>query len=149
MQSESVQCPRCGERHSVPLELAPGKMLRVRCPGCAHRFVLRRSATPPPAAAAEAAKVDEGPRDAVADEERFRRRRARRLARALVHGILSGRRERRDRALAEGKLLLEFGDEIRTAWQSYQAKAGRDLARRTSYFQEALNEILADGQKLF
>ena len=149
MPSSSLECPRCGKRYPLPAQLAPGKPLRLRCPACGQRFqATLSSALPegqpesrPPTASPVAAPSPE--------DEKQRLRRARRLARALVQEMLSGQRERRDRALAEGRLLVEFGQEIRHAWQLYQEKAGRDLARETSYFRDALNEILADGKQLF
>jgi hypothetical protein len=78
-------------------------------------------------------------------------RRAKRFARALAEGILQGpgRRERRDRALAEGRLLLDFSAEVSTAWRLYVDKVGEDFARRSSYFRDAFNEILANGRQLF
>jgi len=42
-----------------------------------------------------------------------------------------------------------LGGEIKKSWELYKQKVGPDLANSTEYFKEALNEILADGQKLF
>lgn len=75
--------------------------------------------------------------------------RARRLARVLVSDILYYNRERRDQALREGNLMTALGEEIKKSWELYKEKVGPEAAQSTSYFKEALNEILADGQEIF
>ncbi len=75
--------------------------------------------------------------------------RAKRLARVLVSDILYYNRERRDQALREGNLMTALGDEIKKSWELYKEKVGPEAAQSTSYFKEALNEILADGQEVF
>jgi predicted Zn finger-like uncharacterized protein len=75
--------------------------------------------------------------------------RARRLARALVSDIAVYNPERRELSLKEGTLRREFRDEIRKSWDEYVAQVGNQIARETSYFRDALNEILAEGAQLF
>lgn len=75
--------------------------------------------------------------------------RAKRLARVLVSDILYYNRERRDQALRDGTLMTALGEEIKKSWELYKEKVGPDAAQSTSYFKEALNEILADGQEIF
>jgi hypothetical protein len=75
--------------------------------------------------------------------------RARRLARVLVSDILCYNQEKRDQALIDGQLMTMLGDEIKKSWELYKDKVGPELANSTDYFKEALNEILADGQKVF
>lgn len=90
---------------------------------------------------------------AVADPPRPARRRRRdkaeMLARALVSDILVYNREARDQAVAEGKLLEVLGPEIKKSWELYKEKVGAEAASSTTYFKDALNEILADGQSVF
>lgn len=57
--------------------------------------------------------------------------------------------EKRQRALAEGNLKEAFGDEIKKSWEEYVDQVGRDVAESTTHFSDALNDILAGGQKLF
>ena len=45
--------------------------------------------------------------------------------------------------------MTALGDEIKKSWELYKQKVGPELANSTDYFKQALNEILADGQKLF
>ncbi|MCI0451608.1 MAG: zinc-ribbon domain-containing protein [Candidatus Latescibacteria bacterium] len=75
--------------------------------------------------------------------------RAKRLARVLVSDILYYNRERRDQALREGNLMTALSEEIKKSWELYKEKVGPEAAQSTSYFKEALNEILADGQEVF
>ncbi len=75
--------------------------------------------------------------------------RAKRLARVLVSDILYYNRERRDQALRDGTLMTALSEEIKKSWELYKEKVGPDAAQSTSYFKEALNEILADGQEVF
>lgn len=75
--------------------------------------------------------------------------RARRLARALISDLVVYHPEKRQRGLAEGNLKELFGEEIRKSWEEYAGQVGEDVANTTPYFTEALNEILAEGRKLF
>jgi hypothetical protein len=75
--------------------------------------------------------------------------RARRLARVLVSDILVYNQPARDRALREGNLISALGTEVDKAWALYKAKVDRGVADSTTYFKDALNEILANGQKVY
>lgn len=75
--------------------------------------------------------------------------RARRLARALVSDLVVYHPERREAALTAGTLRVAFREEIADAQAAYVAAVGREMAERTSYFVEALNEFLARGRALF
>lgn len=74
---------------------------------------------------------------------------AERLARALVSDIVAYHPDRRDRSLESGSLRTEFRDEIMKSWEEYVAQVGLELAKSTPYFRDALNTILARGQKVF
>jgi hypothetical protein len=54
-----------------------------------------------------------------------------------------------EEALAGGRLRTEFRDEIMKSWDEYVAQVGLELARGTPFFRDALNEILARGQRVF
>lgn len=75
--------------------------------------------------------------------------RAQRIARALVSDIVAYHPRKRDDALANGTLRTEFRDEIMKSWEEYVAQVGNELAKSTPYFRNALNEILARGQRVF
>jgi predicted Zn finger-like uncharacterized protein len=77
------------------------------------------------------------------------RARAKRLARALVSDIVVYHPERRDRSRREGTLRQEFREEIRKSWEEYVAQVGSGFAKETPFFRDALNEILAGGERVF
>jgi predicted Zn finger-like uncharacterized protein len=97
---------------------------------------------------------DETPSPAVEEvtespELRKKKDRARRLARVFVSDILVYNREKRDQGLAGGDLMTLLGPEIKKSWEAYKEKVGPELVESSNYFRDALNEILADGQKIF
>jgi predicted Zn finger-like uncharacterized protein len=74
---------------------------------------------------------------------------ARRLARVLVSDMIMYNPDRHTRAIAAGSLREDFEDEIKKSWQEYVEQVGEEIAKSTPYFDDALNEILARGQKVF
>ena len=74
---------------------------------------------------------------------------ARRLARALISDMVVYHPGKRQEGLRDGNLKELFDEEIRKSWEEYVAQVGLDLARSTPYFREALNDILAMGQRIF
>jgi predicted Zn finger-like uncharacterized protein len=97
-------------------------------------------------------KEERPPRPAeTGDDPELKRRkdRSKRLARVFVSDILIYNKDKRDRALANGDLMAVLGPEIKKAWEAYKEKVGSDLVESTDYFRDALNEILADGRKIF
>jgi len=75
--------------------------------------------------------------------------RARRLARALVSDIVVYHPAKRRDGLRDGSLKLLFEEEIKKSWEEYVDQVGRELAETSTFFTDALNEILADGQPVF
>ncbi|MEP6474149.1 MAG: zinc-ribbon domain-containing protein [Gemmatimonadota bacterium] len=74
---------------------------------------------------------------------------ARRLARALISDLAVYFPDRRKKALAAGTLKAEFEEEIRKSWDEFTDQVGKPMAESTTHFTDALNEILASGQKIF
>ena len=74
---------------------------------------------------------------------------ARRLSRALVSDLVTYFPQRRDEGLREGTLRELFREEIKKSYEEYVEQVGKEFADSTSHFQDALNEILAGGQKMF
>jgi predicted Zn finger-like uncharacterized protein len=75
--------------------------------------------------------------------------RARRLARALVSDIKVYNREKWTESQGAGTLRTEFRDEILKSWDEYVEQVGQELARKTPHFRDALNDILAGGDRVF
>lgn len=102
---------------------------------------------PPAAPAAPAARRPSAPVNPFLSQDPSAR--ARRLARALVSDIVVYHPAKRRDGLRDGSLKLLFEEEIRKSWEEYIEQVGRELAESTSYFTDALNDILADGQPVF
>lgn len=57
--------------------------------------------------------------------------------------------QKRDEALRQGTLKQVFREEIKKSYEEYLDQVGKEFAEGTTHFQDALNEILSGGQKLF
>jgi len=173
-----VRCPKCktvfmldGVQAAAKVEKSAEDLVLER-PGDGFQFSEQQQNVPPitkEPVGSEAARVEQptqpaatngleelsrsGTAVAVEDEAQPRPRRkrdkARMLARALVSDILVYNRETRDQALKEGTLLEVLGPEIKKSWELYKEKVTPEVANSTTHFRDALNEILADGQKVF
>jgi len=75
--------------------------------------------------------------------------RAKRLARALVSDMVAYYPAKHSEGLERGTLKDLFRDEIKKSYEEYVAQVGAELARGTTHFQEALNEVLGAGRKIF
>jgi predicted Zn finger-like uncharacterized protein len=75
--------------------------------------------------------------------------RAKRLARALVSDIVVYNPEKWEQSRAAGTLRKEFRDEILKSWEEYVEQVGEQMAKKTPYFRDALNAILAEGKQVF
>ena len=84
---------------------------------------------------------------------RFGRRspedKARSLARSLVSDLIAYNPEKHKEALATETLLEVFGEEIEKSLKEYQEQVEPDVMAQGSFFNDALNSILAEGQSIF
>ena len=74
---------------------------------------------------------------------------ARRLARALISDMISYHPAKRAQGLKDGTLKAHFEEEIKKSYEEYVMQIGPEIAKNTTHFTDALNEILAGGQKIF
>jgi hypothetical protein len=74
---------------------------------------------------------------------------AKRLARALVSDIVAYFPQKREEGMRDGTLKQLFREEIKKSYEEYVEQVGREFAEGTVHFQDALNDILAGGKKLF
>jgi hypothetical protein len=74
---------------------------------------------------------------------------ARRLARALISDMISYHPAKRAQGLKDGTLKDIFREEIKKSYEEFVLQVGDGVAKSTSHFNDALNEILAGGQKIF
>ena len=100
----------------------------------------------------------EEPAKAAAEGEspgpiRFGRRtpadKAKSLARSLVSDLIAYNPEKHKEALAGGNLQEVFGEEIEKSLKEYQEQVEPDVIAEGSFFNDALNSILAEGQTIF
>ena len=112
-----------------------------------------------PEPAAEVVEADESataPDEASAESPgpiRFGRRspedKAKSLARSLVSDLIAYNPEKHKEALATETLQEVFGEEIEKSLKEYQEQVEPDVMARGSFFNDALNSILAEGQSIF
>ena len=74
---------------------------------------------------------------------------AKRLARALVSDLVTYFPQKRQEGLRDGTLKQLFKDEIQKSYEEYVVQVGREFAETTPHFQDALNDLLAGGQRVF
>jgi hypothetical protein len=74
---------------------------------------------------------------------------AKRLARALVSDICAYFPQKREEGIRDGTLKQLFREEIKKSYEEYVDQIGREFAESTTHFQDALNDVLAGGKKLF
>ena len=74
---------------------------------------------------------------------------ARRLARALVSDMVAYHPSKREDGLKSGTLKQQFREEIKKSYEEYVEQVGREFAESSTHFQDALNDVLAGGRKIF
>lgn len=76
---------------------------------------------------------------------------AKRLARVLVSDMIMYNAERHRNALENGTLVKDFEEEIDKSWKEFVDQVGAELADGPGreFWREALNDVLAKGERLF
>jgi hypothetical protein len=74
---------------------------------------------------------------------------AKRLARALVSDMVAYLPQKREEGLKNNTLKQLFREEIKKSYEEYVDQIGKDFADSTTHFQDALNDVLAGGKKIF
>ena len=132
---------------SAPVSPPPLQSSADRAPSPGFRAPTAGSATADPSARqASANEVRRPINPFLANDPNAR---ARRLARALVSDIVTYFPDKHREGLAHNTLPLLFKEEIKKSYEEYREQVGTDFAESTTHFQEALNEILAQGGKVF
>lgn len=73
----------------------------------------------------------------------------RRLARALVSDMIAYKPQMREEGLRDGNLKEIFREEIKKSYEEYVEQIGKEFAESTTHWTDALNDLLAGGQKMF
>jgi hypothetical protein len=74
---------------------------------------------------------------------------AKRLARALISDLIVYFPQKKEEGVRDGTLKQLFREEIKKSYEEFVEQVGKEFAETTTHFTDALNDILADGQKLF
>jgi len=74
---------------------------------------------------------------------------AKRLARALVSDIIVYFPDKHQQGLRDNTLRELFREEIKKSYEEYVEQMGKEFAESTNHFQDALNDVLAGGRKIF
>ena len=74
---------------------------------------------------------------------------AKRLARALVSDMVAYLPQKREEGLKNNTLKQLFREEIKKSYEEYVDQIGKEFAESTTHFQDALNDLLAGGKKMF
>ena len=74
---------------------------------------------------------------------------AKRLARALVSDMIAYHPQKREEGLRNNTLKQLFKEEIKKSYEEYMDQVGKEFAETTTHFQDALNDVLAGGKKIF
>ena len=74
---------------------------------------------------------------------------AKRLARALVSDMVAYLPQKREEGLRNNTLKALFREEIKKSYEEYLDQVGSEVAEGTTYFQDALNDVLSGGKKIF
>lgn len=159
----TVSCPACGASFPVdPAKVPPGGV-RAQCSLCPEIFdvdepdeaVAEVGGAPPvaevvqeeaPTATAPKPAPSPGP---IQFGKRTPEDKARSLARSLVFDLITYNPDKHTEALAAGTLVEVFSDEIGKSWKEYQAQIDPDVMAQGTFFDDALNELLANGESVF
>lgn len=162
----NVPCPECGTVFRVDPAKVPAGGVQARCSVCSgvmnvlspeDEAEAAAAAPDPQRVASKAGKADPKTPAAKAAKVQsinpFLSRdpaiRAKRLARALISDMVTYYPARQEEGLREGTLKKLFKDEIKKSYEEYVSQVGSEFAESTTFFQDSLNELLANGKKVF
>ena len=158
----TTACRECGSRFRVDPDASqePGVVTTAAAMGADQEAAVVKEQDAPageePVEAVDKKTADAGtdrgveePRSAPAFGPQDPDTRARRLARALVSDIKVYNPDKWEESRSQGTLRKEFRDEILKSWEEYVEQVGDEMAKRSPFFRDALNDILAGGDRVF
>jgi hypothetical protein len=66
-----------------------------------------------------------------------------------VSDLISYFPQKKEEGLRDGTLKQLFKEEIKKSYEEFVGQIGKEFAETTTHFQDALNDILANGQQIF
>ncbi len=67
----------------------------------------------------------------------------------MISDLISYFPQKKEEGLRNGTLRDLFKEEIKKSYEEFVEQIGREFAESTTHFTDALNDILASGQKIF
>jgi hypothetical protein len=67
----------------------------------------------------------------------------------LISDLVTYYPQKRDEGLKNGTIKELFREEIKKSYEEYIDQVGKEFADGTQHFQDALNDILGGGNKIF
>lgn len=132
-----VNCPNCDSKYNIPENKIGDSPKRFRCRKCSEIFII----SPPK-------DIRDGTEDISIDED-SEEQRAARFARVLASDILIYNRELIDEARKDGNLPEVMNQEIQKSWDLWKSRFPEECEGDPDIFSDALNQYLADGEKIF
>jgi hypothetical protein len=134
----------------TPVALPPSPPPAAADPGRTQPIPTVPRPSAPAAAAASTAGTPTGQRRVINPFlNNDPNQKAKRLARALVSDMVAYLPQKREEGLKNGTLKELFREEIKKSYEEYCDQIGKEFAESTTHFQEALNDVLAGGKKIF
>ncbi len=132
-----VNCPSCDSKYNIPENKIGNSPKRFRCRKCSEIFIIN-----PPK------DIRTGTADVTLEED-SEEQRAARFARVLASDILIYNRELIDEARKDGNLPEVMSGEIQKSWDLWKSRFPEECEGDPDIFSDALNQYLADGEKIF
>jgi len=132
-----VNCPNCDSKYNIPENKIGNSPKRFRCRKCSEIFIIN----PPKDAVSDTADVS------IAEDSEEQR--AARFARVLASDMPIYNRELIDEARKDGNLPEVMSGEIQKSWDLWKSRFPEECEADPDIFSDALNQFLADGEKIF
>jgi predicted Zn finger-like uncharacterized protein len=132
-----VSCPNCDCKYNIPENKIGNSPKRFRCRKCSEIFIIN-----PP-------KDLKSEQNDISIDEDSEEQRAARFARVLASDILIYNKDLIEEARIDGNLTEVLGQEIQKSWDLWKSRFPEESENDPDIFSDALNQYLADGDKIF
>jgi len=133
-----VSCPKCHSKYNIPEKKIGDSPKRFRCRKCSEIFIIN-----PPEGSTAQEKKKKSPLDETKED------RAARFARVLASDMLIYNKDLIADARRNGNIPEVMGQEIQKSWELWKSRFPEAFATKPEIFSDALNQFLADGEKVF
>jgi hypothetical protein len=143
--SPSAPTPPLGSA-TVPSVATPISTPVVPTTPAIPQATVSKVTAPTPIVPAPASPAKRAPNPFLANDPN---QKAKRLARALVSDMVAYLPQKREEGIKNNTLKQLFREEIKKSYEEYVDQIGKEFAEGTTHFQDALNDVLAGGKKIF